>query len=262
MTRLKNAMPISALTLLMTLAGVSAANESGPRWIWYPENAVSEARDADRFFRVQFDLAENPERADLWVVVDDAGEFWVNEEPLDDPDERRGGCMRFPVARLLRAGTNVLAAKVHNATNVAGLVARLTIAFPAEPERSVVTNGDWKASREAAAGWTGGGFDDSAWVQARDLGDAWAAPWSNYAAYDTAPLVTDAERAARTAALYGRRHLEDAVFEHVSLRLGSHRFSGRGVRPRTDAGNGRQRHHKAHSESSRCLRTETHGNLR
>jgi len=197
----KNAMLIGAVTSLITLAGLSAALESAPRWIWYPENAVSEARDADRFFRVRFDLAENPERADLWVVVDDAGEFWVNDERLGEPAERRGGGVRFPVAHLLHAGTNVLAAKVHNATNVAGLIARLTIALPTAPQRSVVTNADWKAGREPAAGWTGLGFDDSAWLQAREIGDAWAAPWSDYAAYDTTALVTDAERAARTAAL-------------------------------------------------------------
>ena len=56
-----------------TTSGLAAAQHSRARWIWYPERAAADAVRQTRYFRRAFDLPSVPQRAVLWVQVDDRG---------------------------------------------------------------------------------------------------------------------------------------------------------------------------------------------
>ena len=86
---------------------------------------------------------------------------------------------------LLHEGRNVLAIRAENAQapvtlNPAGLIAGLDADLGAA--RTLVwvvlgTDGQWRSSRDEAAGWREPDFDDAAWPRAVDLGPLGTNPW-------------------------------------------------------------------------------------
>ncbi|NPV48815.1 MAG: hypothetical protein HPY69_17890 [Armatimonadetes bacterium] len=186
--------------LLLFVAGPLLAQETACKWVWYPESPASEAVDAYRYFRRTFDLAGPVRKADLWFLVDDGGEAWVNGQSLRDPAQQIEITRRFDVTALLRPGRNVVAARVRNAVGVAGLIAKLMVRLEDGNELAVVTDGSWRASREGPEGWTEVGFDDGPWPPVRIMGSAFRQPWYGIAAFHMPPFITVEEAAARARA--------------------------------------------------------------
>lgn len=150
-------------------------------WIWYPEgNPREEAPAETRYFRRTFELADQPvENARLAILTDGDAEFYLNGETLGNAD-------RYETAKVfnlrpeyqLQTGMNVLAAAATNDEGPAGLLAHLRVQYANSDRVSYVdTRDSWKASDEAADGWTTREFDDTSWSSARVLGDYGVDAW-------------------------------------------------------------------------------------
>ena len=195
--------PLMTLVTLTALGGASVAQETAAKWIWYPEDTTSEAREQARWFRYAFELPQAPTQASLWLMVDDRQTLWVNGEGPLEPEERNTAAWRYDLTEHLRAGANLLAIEAWNATSVAGVIARLTLAMPDGIEAVLTSDESWRVSREAPEGWNQVGFDDGNWQQAQVVGSAFIAPWYGHASFATAPFITDEERAAYQRHLAG-----------------------------------------------------------
>ncbi|MGD9495745.1 MAG: beta-galactosidase [Armatimonadota bacterium] len=174
----------------------SVAQETAAQWIWYPEAAMWDAVDQDRFFRKQFELPAAPQRAELWLMVDDRHTLWVNGTGPLEAAERDGSALLYPLTGLLVPGSNLIAVQAYNATSVAGVLARLSVLLPGGQELVVNSDRTWRASREGPYGWNRPGFDDSAWEHAQPVGHAFALPWVEYATFANTHFVTDEEQEA------------------------------------------------------------------
>jgi hypothetical protein len=190
------------LLLLVGAMGVGnvQAQDSRARWIWYPDAASTSLDGATRYFRKTFELPKRAQHAMLWVMVDDGGTYWLNGQLLGPATEHRGGCTGFPVAKILRPGKNVVAVKVFNAVGPAGVIVRVVVEGDPARRFDICSDRSWKTSQDAPANWTGLDFDDAKWLPARELGDAFIKPWSQFTCYDPAGVVTAEEIAAHKAA--------------------------------------------------------------
>jgi hypothetical protein len=72
----------------------------------------------------------------------------------------------------LRAGSNVVAVRGTDAGGVAALLAEVRLG-----SERMGTNGTWRVSRTAPAGWEAVSFDDASWAAADDYGAYGVAPW-------------------------------------------------------------------------------------
>ncbi len=191
-------------TLLLLVGPMAAgdvqAQDTRARWIWYPEPTGGSLAGETRYFRKTFQLSERPPQAMLWIMVDDGGTYWLNGERLSRATEHRGGCTGFPVGPLLRPGRNVLAVAAYNAAGPAGVIARVVFQGDTARRQEVVSDRSWKTAHDGPSGWTGLDFPDGNWLAARELGDAFIKPWSNFDCYDTSAVVTAEEIAAHKLA--------------------------------------------------------------
>jgi len=187
---------LAASMMLAAAPGPCPAQGTAARWIWYPESATWDARKQDRWFRCVFDLPAAPERAELWLMVDDGQTLWVNGEGPLEATERDGSALFYPLTDLLQPAGNLIAVQAYNATSVAGVLARLTVLTA--DGREIVVNSDesWRVSREGPDGWNLPGFDDTGWERAQAVGTAFALPWVEYATFSNTHFVTDEERGA------------------------------------------------------------------
>lgn len=194
---------LTACALVLGVIVAAQSQDTAARWIWYPEDAVHDARNQDRFFRYRFELPAWPQRAELWLMVDDAQTLWVNGQGPLEPVERNGAAARYDLTGLVRTGQNLLAVQAHNATSVAGVLARLTIDLPDGKQMVVTSNETWRVSREGPDGWQQPDFDDASWRQAKVIGSAFALPWAEHASFPIAPFITEAEREAQARYVQG-----------------------------------------------------------
>lgn len=189
-----SALQITAI-MVATLTASVPAQQTASRWIWYPEDAVHEAREQSRWFRHSFDLPGAPAEATLWLMVDDNQALWVNGEGPLEPEERDTAAAHYDLTDTLRAGENLLAVEAHNATSVAGVIARLTAEMPDGRPITVVSGAGWRVSREGPEGWNQPDFDDSEWQSAEVIGSAFKKPWFGHASFSTSHFITGPERA-------------------------------------------------------------------
>ena len=140
------------------------------QYIWTsdpdPEHLTRAQRDEPRYFRAHFHLDSAPEAAELYLAGPRGAEVYVNgtaaahleADPLSRTEMT---VLRADLTRSLHAGDNVLAiAADHGRMMVAKII-------PAPPgvlaPPILISDGSWKASTSAAAGWQNANFDDSAW---------------------------------------------------------------------------------------------------
>ncbi len=186
---------------LLGLTACCSGQETAARWIWYPESAPRDCINQDRFLRKTFDLAQPVRSAELWMIVDDRGTLWVNGEGPLDVAQHRESTSRYDVGRLLRPGRNLIAVEARNAVGVAGAIVRLVITMADGTTTVVNSDETWRVAKTAAPGWTGPGFADDAWVAARLVGSAYAAPWAEMSVFVMEPFITAAEAEAHAARL-------------------------------------------------------------
>jgi len=154
----------------------------GANWIWFPEgNPADRAPVATRYFRHVFELPVNQviSAATIEITADDQFNLFVNGQEAGKGDGW-GSPRTIAVGAFLKPGKNVLAAEarnVGNEPNPAGLIARLKVEFAQGTPLTLITGENWKAAMNAEAGWNTLAFDDTAWVDAKLLGEYGTQIW-------------------------------------------------------------------------------------
>ncbi len=216
----------SAALLWQTVETMSRA-----RWIWTDASTTPNAWVS---LRRGFTLAAKPGEALIQVACTDKYWLWINGVLV----RREGGLKSGPtrsdwyvdewdIAPHLRAGENQIAvlawffgrpSSSHRNSGKAGLLLRL-----ATKDFELVTDRGWLSrkhpsfgqrgggvsvtlgeqavdfdARQDMPGWTGAGFDDSAWKPAQEQGQAGAAPWGKLV---SRPIPFWADREPQACAL-------------------------------------------------------------
>jgi len=151
-------------------------------WVWYPEqNAHQTAAPGTRFFRKRLTLPAGTEvaTAKLYAAADNYFMAYANGRQVGDG----GGwhqTVTVDLAPSLRAGDNVLAISVTNATdqpNPAGLIGYYQIKLA--DGKSIIGRIDegWKAAEREVDGWKKVEFDDREWGTAKEVIAVGGAPW-------------------------------------------------------------------------------------
>lgn len=165
-------------------AGAAALPVSltGAHWVWFPEGSPANSAPAgDRYFRRTFTVpAGAVTDAQLVVTGDDSVDVWLNGTPLASSPRVADSwtqALYVDLRSALVTGVNTLAVVARNTSvGPAGLLGRVRVAV-AGSNVDLVTDGTWKASQTAAAGWELPGFDDAAWPAVADLAAYGAGPW-------------------------------------------------------------------------------------
>jgi putative membrane-bound dehydrogenase-like protein len=149
---------------------------TGPvQWIWFNEgDPLQSAPAGTRYFRKQFKInrpfAKPVQEAELDITADNAFTVWINGQKAGDGNDWHR-VYRFDVQPQLRDGVNVIAVEARNEGGPAGLLVRLGYVPNGEDKRAIVSDGSWKASKTAPAGWEEVRFDDNPWPSAKALGE-------------------------------------------------------------------------------------------
>jgi hypothetical protein len=127
-------------------------------------------------------LPAPPPELTLTLSADNVSEVYVNGVQVGSTSNwKTAGVFSVP----LQSGPNVVAVKVTDLGGAAGLLAEL-----GWDGQTAETDGSWKVSATALAGWEGLGFDDSAWANATTYGVYGVAPWyQNVVGFPTSTLA-------------------------------------------------------------------------
>jgi putative heme-binding domain-containing protein len=162
-----------------------AESTSAVQWIWFDEgDPAREAPAETRYFRKVFTIDRPVQKVvdegTLDITADDAFRVWVNGTEIGSGD-RWQRVYQFDVMKQLVHGKNVVAVEAkNNHPSPAGLLVRLAYVPNGMSKLAMVSDGSWKASKTAPAGWQQVGFDDGAWSRVRVLGPVGqAGPWKN-----------------------------------------------------------------------------------
>lgn len=177
--------------------GISEGQKTAAQWIWFPEQPATDCIRETRWLRKSFTLPAVPQRARLWLLVDDSHKIWINGQGPLEPEAKGRAWLRYEVGPVLREGRNVLAVEAMNATGPAGLLARLIVYLADGKEMIIVSDDSWRATKTEPPGdWIEDRYDDSAWPVVRVMGSAFSAPWHNHPLFDVSPFITTEEQAA------------------------------------------------------------------
>ena len=155
---------------------------AGARWIWFPEgNPADSAPVGTRYFRRVFDLPANQviRAATIGITADDQFHLFVNGQEAGS-GEHWTTPEKFAIGALLKPGKNILAVEARNVgnnPNPAGLLAKLEVEFTQGILTAVTTDENWKSAKNAESGWNALTFDDTAWVNAKLLGEYGTLTW-------------------------------------------------------------------------------------
>lgn len=196
--RVRRATPATQVVARATarLEPVGGLALEGASWIWYPDDDPPwDADDSDaegtRYFRTTVDLEAAPSSGRLVFTADNLATAYVNGEEVGRSDEGfddepRYSWQHAPVVDVtdaLEAGENALAFEVERFGNYAGLLGRFQIETSAG-DRTVDTNGTWRAAQEASGDWATADFDASDWSEALAIGRYGTDPWGTNVTVD------------------------------------------------------------------------------
>ena len=116
------------------------------------------------------------------MSADDEFTLSVNRQPAGQ-GKGHTSVQDMDVKPLLRPGRNLLAVSAANGatapaeTNPAGLIGVLHIEFDQGEPLTIVTDGNWRVSKDAPDGWQETGRDAAGCSAAKDLGEYGMSPW-------------------------------------------------------------------------------------
>jgi alpha-L-rhamnosidase len=163
---------------------VSIPTLQGASCIWYPEgDPLRNAPEETRYFRRTVTLPADRKisDADLRIAADNSAIIFVNGREVGRSHDSWKTRDVFDVGKQLVAGPNVIAVAIDNEGTAAGLATQLDVKFDSGQPLTVLTNGTWKVSRTAPAGWQNVAFDDATWVSAREVAKVGEGPWGKIA---------------------------------------------------------------------------------
>jgi len=169
-------------------------------WLWSPEADSSQGVPTGerRFFRKTVELAEVPARATIEITADDRYVLFVNGAEVGTDDDWQVA-ETYEVAEKLRVGRNVIAVQAENhLAGPAGLFVRVRLTRADGGTERFDSDHTWRVATQAEAGWTAVEYDDSTWVEARELGPKAMAPWGGVR--NELPRPMDEIQAANLAA--------------------------------------------------------------
>ncbi len=163
-----------AICLTISLAPLfpsAARAESGVQWIWFNEgDPATSAPAGNRYFRHSFTVGRWADEATLDITADNAFTVWINGHKVGSGDDWKK-VYRFDVRSHIVDGKNVIAVEARNGkAGPAGLLVRLGYVPNGQSRLAVVSDGSWKASAAAPAGWQAIHFNDGSWPAAKALG--------------------------------------------------------------------------------------------
>ena len=172
------ALRLASLILAVGIAGVGAAPAPVPEWIWHDNEGRAPAEHEIRFFRKTFTVEGDVSKAVLCVAVDHGVVVFINgKQVLRDATHEKAEVVE--VAKEIRWGENLIAARAQNDTGFAGLIAKLDLTFADKTTNTIVTDASWLASKKEEAGWEKPGFVATGWTRPASLGKLGAAPWGD-----------------------------------------------------------------------------------
>jgi putative heme-binding domain-containing protein len=160
---------LAALTLPATRTA-RAADTTGVQWIWFDEgDPLVDAPAATRYFRRAFKFDRAVDEATLELTADNAFTVWINGVQVGSGDDWKR-VERFDVKKYFLTGENVIAVEARNDGSAAGLIVKLSYIPKGDTVKVLVSDGKWRASKSAEAGWQKPGYNDAKWQWAKVLG--------------------------------------------------------------------------------------------
>ena len=170
--------------------GVKTDDIKAAQWLWYPEgNPAHDAPVATRYFRRTLNIPADRRvvRALAFFAGDDQCVFMINGTQAG-VGRGHPNLIGIDVGPQLHAGANQLAVAATNVqsnvpNNPGGWIGAVRVEFAEGAPLVIHSDGQWRTATEPAAGWEQIGCDDSAWVAAKELGQAgippWGIPWAD-----------------------------------------------------------------------------------
>jgi hypothetical protein len=143
-------------------------------WIWTP--GQWQAAGSTCLARRVFELPARPQRARLWIAVDNSCRLYINGEFVG-ADGGWQPARQYNIMPYLKTGRNVIALGCVNADGPAGLLAEAVFAAAQARPIHIATDALWKVAPVASTGWTGVDFDDSSWQAPQVIARPPGGPW-------------------------------------------------------------------------------------
>lgn len=178
------------------LCGAALADlTSAAKWICFDE-PFAEGIGKTRYFRTVVETRPGLTNAVARWWIDDTGALLVDGHVRSRQGRALGGTDLL--AALKAPGRHVLGVEGVNLASSGGAILAVDLAYAdGRAERVHTSPAAWRCARTASADWCSPAFDAAGWSTPREIGDAFAAPWSTLA--DMTVLLSPAERAAAAA---------------------------------------------------------------
>lgn len=163
----------------------------GCMWVWFPEPKADPLKNAPagmRFFRhaVQIPEGRKIKRATFHLSADNLYVLYLGGKEVSR-NESGSDAWHTPrpidMTGQVKPGRNQWGIAVYNypeqPVSHAGLVGRLVVEFDQGAPLSFPIDKSWKCWDQDAEGWTGAGFNDTAWPSAKELVRFGEKPWDD-----------------------------------------------------------------------------------
>jgi len=164
------------LTALAVLSLCIPLAAQTPEWIWHEAHGAAPGKGEVRFFRKSFSLDAVPATAELSALGDDEAAVFLNGRRAL-VNKAWNKAVTVDVTRQLKAGTNLLAARVENGEGEAAFLAVLELTFPGGRKQKLVTDTSWTSSSADTTNWNSPAFAAADWKPAASKGRLGIAPW-------------------------------------------------------------------------------------
>ena len=170
-------------TLEQILQAMNTFSLDGCGWLWLTSEENVNAQNAlpvgTVCFRKTLILPDDTKirQAKIVLTADDRFSFYLNGRAIGNGEPWMQAKV-YTVTQQMKPGKNVLAVEAVNASlSPAGFISNLHIIGRQGRDQFIVSDGNWKASTEAAANWYENKYDDRSWKKANVIGIYGCKPW-------------------------------------------------------------------------------------
>lgn len=146
-----------------------------PQWIWNERNAGKKL-----WLRHEFEIPADVKSATIYATCDNGATLFLNGEKIGECPDWYFPIHRSGLEKLLKKGTNTIAASATNEGDVAAFILRLDIETTDGKKLTVTSKAaGWKGTNtKPADGWEKAGFDSPAWSEKlKSFGEIGIGPW-------------------------------------------------------------------------------------
>ena len=161
---------------------------TGTKWIWKSgSSAVVGVPAGQQYFRRTFSLRQDKTLESVYIgyTADDKATLYFNGKEIGTTSTWSTGGLYDATAAA--QDENTVAILGDNTTDgYAGMAAKIQITYTDGTVDTIVSDGDWKVSDTAAAGWYEPGFDDAGWGGPDQQAAFGESPWGSGVSLETA----------------------------------------------------------------------------